>query len=109
MASSFVISAGILSALVIAAASASSDVKHVEFPLLMPKIQPRRVDDYLCTPVRLAEDAPGYVVGFRPNSTHHIAHHMLVYGCAEPGGDGMGHVWNCGEMASDGDDGMVHR
>ena len=39
-----------------------------------------------------------YIVGFSPNSTQEIAHHMLLYGCSAPGS--MDEVWNCGEMAT---------
>ncbi len=92
----------------VAMVAAYSEAKDdAEFPLLMPKIHPRHVDDYLCTPVRVSEDRTSYIVGFRPNSTHEIAHHMLIYGCEEPGSDD-GDVWNCGEMADDGDTDIVH-
>ena len=36
-------------------------------------------------------------VGFTPNATMETAHHMLIYGCEEPGSEEE--VWNCGEMA----------
>ncbi len=92
--------------LMVAAAAAAE--KDEEFPLLMPKIHPHHVDDYICTPVRVAEDRTAYIVGFRPNSTHEIAHHMLIYGCEEPGSNN-GDIWNCGEMADMGEDsGIVH-
>ena len=32
----------------------------------------------------------------RPNATKHTAHHMLIYGCEEPGSDDG--YWSCGEM-----------
>ena len=56
-----------------------------EFPLLMPKVKPDHAESYLCTPIRLDTDATYSVVGFRPNATKMTAHHMLVYGCSEPG------------------------
>ncbi len=94
--------------LVAVVAAAAVAAKDNEFPLLMPKIHPSRVDDYICTPVRVAEDRTSYIVGFRPNSTHEIAHHMLIFGCEEPGLD-SGDIWNCGEMADMGeDDSIVH-
>ncbi len=34
---------------------------------------------------RLDTDLTYYVVGFKPNATKMTAHHMLVYGCEEPG------------------------
>jgi hypothetical protein len=67
------------------------------FPLLMPKVRPSLVETYLCTPVRLSDAETHCVIGFKPNATAHTAHHMLVYGCEEPGSDGE--VYNCGEMA----------
>ena len=70
-----------------------------KFPLLMPKIHPENAEAYLCTPVRLNEDGDKfYITGFEPNATQHTAHHMLIYGCEEPGS--MEPVWNCGEMAA---------
>ena len=36
----------------------------------------------------------------RPNATGHTAHHMLIYGCEEPGSD-VDYVWNSGEMHAD--------
>merc|ERR1712024_182185 len=38
-----------------------------------------------------------YIVGFKPNATKMTAHHMLIYGCSEPGDTSP--AWNCGEMA----------
>jgi len=74
------------------------DVKVEEFPLLMPKIKPNQAESYLCTPIRMDTDATYYIVGFKPNATKMTAHHMLIYGCDEPGADVP--TWNCGEMAS---------
>jgi len=68
-----------------------------EFPLLMPKVQPEAAESYLCTPIRLDTDLTYYIVGFQPNATKATAHHMLVYGCEEPGS--MSATWNCGEMS----------
>jgi len=68
-----------------------------EFPLLMPKSKPSLAETYLCTPIRLDTDLTYYVVGFKPNATKMTAHHMLVYGCEEPGAKEP--LWNCGEMA----------
>jgi len=68
------------------------------FPLLMPKVQ-ASPETYLCTPLRLNPDVTYSIVGFKPNASMHTAHHIIVYGCEEPGSDEP--VWNCGEMASD--------
>ncbi len=68
------------------------------FPLLMPKVHPTLVETYLCTSIRLNDAETHYVIGFKPNATMHTAHHMLIYGCEEPGSDAD--VFNCGEMAT---------
>ena len=71
------------------------------FPLLMPKIHPQAAESYLCSPIRLNDGADAehfYVTGFEPNATQHTAHHMLIYGCEEPGS--LSPVWDCGEMAA---------
>lgn len=36
-------------------------------------------------------------VGFQPNATMNTAHHMLLYGCGDPGSAKP--LWNCGEMS----------
>lgn len=51
----------------------------------MPKVKPTKSETYLCTPIRLNEEDTYYVVGFKPNATKMTAHHMLIYGCEEPG------------------------
>ena len=69
-----------------------------EFPLLMPGATPEREESYYCTPIRVNDERNYYVTGFAPNVSTHVAHHMLVYGCEEPGSEEP--VWNCGEMAA---------
>jgi len=83
--------------LILAASSTIALEQVEEFPLLMPKVKPESPETYLCTPIRLDTDLTYYVVGFRPNATKMTAHHMLVYGCEEPGSKAS--TWNCGEMA----------
>jgi len=68
-----------------------------EFPLLMPRVHPHQAESYLCTPIRVDTDVPYSITGFRPNATKMTAHHMLIYGCEEPGAESP--TWNCGEMA----------
>jgi len=72
-------------------------LKVEEFPLLMPKVTPYQAESYLCTPIRMDTEDTYYIVGFKPNATKMTAHHMLIYGCEEPGSDAP--TWNCGEMA----------
>uniref|UniRef100_U5EW08 peptidylglycine monooxygenase n=1 Tax=Corethrella appendiculata TaxID=1370023 RepID=U5EW08_9DIPT len=68
-----------------------------KFPFLMPKVVPYKKELYLCTPVKVDNTQNYYIVGFEPNATMETAHHMLLYGCGEPGSKSP--VWNCGEMA----------
>ncbi|KAH8401402.1 hypothetical protein KR009_005273 [Drosophila setifemur] len=67
------------------------------FPFLMPKVSPKTPDLYLCTPIKVDPTTTYYIVGFNPNATMNTAHHMLLYGCGEPGTTKT--TWNCGEMA----------
>ena len=60
-------------------------LKVEEFPLLMPKVTPYQSESYLCTPIRMDTEDTYYIVGFKPNATKMTAHHMLIYGCEEPG------------------------
>lgn len=68
-----------------------------KFPLLMPDVYPDRDELYLCTPVRIVDEKSFYIVGFDPNATMNVAHHMLLFGCNTPGT--TEEVWDCGEMA----------
>ncbi|XP_068233218.1 peptidylglycine alpha-hydroxylating monooxygenase isoform X2 [Palaemon carinicauda] len=70
---------------------------YQKFPLLMPHVKPEQAETYFCTPVKIDPTEEYYVTAFEPNATMETAHHMLLYGCEEPGSDGE--VWNCGEMA----------
>ena len=63
----------------------------------MPKVTPTLAETYLCTPIRMDTEDTYYIVGFKPNATKMTAHHMLIYGCEEPGDSSP--TWNCGEMA----------
>jgi peptidylglycine monooxygenase len=74
------------------------------FPLLMPKVHPTKEESYLCTPIEI-KDEEYYITGFRPKALQHTAHHMLVYGCEEPGT--QEELWNCGEMMAQ-RDGLEH-
>ncbi|XP_064106130.1 peptidylglycine alpha-hydroxylating monooxygenase-like isoform X1 [Macrobrachium nipponense] len=70
---------------------------YEKFSLLMPHVRPEKAETYFCTPVKIDPTQEYYVTAFEPNATMETAHHMLLYGCEEPGSDGD--VWNCGEMA----------
>jgi len=67
----------------------------------MPDAIAKHVDDYLCTSYKMDEDKPTYITAFNPSASSEDAHHMLLYGCTEPGSDEK--IWNCGEMASSSD------
>merc|ERR1711997_468493 len=68
-----------------------------DFPLMMPMVKPTAEESYICTPIRLSDTQTFYVNRFTPNASAHTAHHMLIYGCNEPGSNDV--AWNCGEMA----------
>ncbi|CAB3240256.1 unnamed protein product [Arctia plantaginis] len=68
------------------------------YDFLMPNVWPHRDELYLCTPIRISPHSNYYIVGFEPNATMHTAHHMLLYGCTDPGSNES--VWSCGEMQS---------
>jgi len=72
-----------------AAPTRSMDIK-------MPRSHPEYEESYLCTPMKLGE-AQNYIVGFAPNATSLTAHHMLLYGCQNPGKHAE--IFNCGAMA----------
>ena len=84
----------------------SNSVK--KYALLMPNVRPYREELYLCTPVKVDPSQNYYLIGFEPNATMDIAHHILLYGCGKPGSSKP--VWDCGEMGhrtSKSDDAMV--
>ncbi|KAF6215796.1 hypothetical protein GE061_000131 [Apolygus lucorum] len=87
---------------VVALASLSQAYKFDRYDLFMPNVAPKKMDEYLCTPVRVNFTRHYYIVGFEPNASMDTAHHMLLYGCKTPGNDGS--VWNCGEMANENGD-----
>ncbi|KAM3967762.1 peptidylglycine-alpha-hydroxylating monooxygenase [Aphomia sociella] len=68
------------------------------YDFLMPNVWPHKDETYLCTPIRISPQTNYYIVGFEPNASMHTAHHMLLYGCSEPGSNDS--VWSCGEMQS---------
>jgi peptidylglycine monooxygenase len=69
--------------------------------ILMPDAIANHVDDYLCTSFKMDEDKPTYITAFNPSATSKDAHHILLYGCTEPGSNKK--IWNCGEMANSDD------
>ncbi len=42
--------------------------------------RPTKPEAYLCTPLKLDDSNPYYIVGFEPTAQMKTAHHMLLYG-----------------------------
>uniref|UniRef100_A0A2I9LP74 peptidylglycine monooxygenase n=1 Tax=Centruroides hentzi TaxID=88313 RepID=A0A2I9LP74_9SCOR len=75
---------------------------YKKLPLLMPDVRPMQKETYLCVAYKMNKNQHENIVKFEPNATMHVAHHILIYGCLEPGyvqRDTPRFVWNCGEMA----------
>jgi peptidylglycine monooxygenase len=68
-----------------------------ETPLRMPGVKVSKAETYLCHKVKLDSTEPHYLVGYNPHGDMKTAHHIIIYGCQQPGSDED--VWNCGEMA----------
>lgn len=58
----------------------------------MPGTHPLESDTYLCTAVQLSHQKE-YIVEFQPSASQHVAHHMLLFGCKEPGSTSPS--WDC--------------
>ena len=71
-------------------------VKTSEFSLLMPNSKPTEPETYLCTTIRLDENITYYITGFDPQADMGTAHHMLLFGCKEPGQRES--LYSCGEI-----------
>ena len=67
-----------------------------QFSLLMPHAKPTEPETYLCTTIRLDENTTHYITGFNPQAEMDTAHHMLLFGCKEPGLREK--LFSCGEM-----------
>ncbi|VVC38980.1 Copper type II, ascorbate-dependent monooxygenase-like, C-terminal,Peptidylglycine alpha- [Cinara cedri] len=81
----------------------SAESYHVDkYSLLMPNVRPKKMDLYLCTPIRIDPNKSYFIVTFEPKAYGHTVHHMLLYGCSEPGSPEP--VWNCEEMYSSSND-----
>jgi len=66
--------------------------------LKMPGVRPQYNESYLCTAFSMDSDQMHFLVGFEPLANSHQVHHILLYGCEEPGSDEP--AWDCGEMSS---------
>ncbi|XP_025077084.1 probable peptidylglycine alpha-hydroxylating monooxygenase 1 [Pomacea canaliculata] len=65
--------------------------------LVMPAVSPQEPDLYLCHSMNVSNQDI-YIREFIPVADKDIAHHILLYGCNEPGS--LESVWNCGEMVA---------
>ena len=45
----------------------------------------KRPETYLCTTVRLDTNTTHWITGYEPGAEQRTAHHMILYGCREPG------------------------
>lgn len=77
--------------------SLTVESESATFPIRMPNSKPEEAETYLCTPIRLDENNTYYITGFDPVAEMGTAHHMLLFGCRDPGYDEP--VWSCGEMS----------
>ena len=93
---------GLLVGLLTALGTAKTQESTRKLPLLMPDVQPKVPETYLCTAFTMPKSDFEYVVEFTPNASMHTAHHILIYGCEIPGQwerDSPRLVWDCGEMS----------
>jgi len=67
-----------------------------QFELLMPNSKPTEPETYLCTTIRLDKNNTYYITGFAPKADMGTAHHMLLFGCEDPGQ--KEELFSCGEM-----------
>ena len=70
--------------------------KESQFSLMMPNAKPTQPETYLCTTIRLDLNTTHYLTGFSPQAEMGTAHHMLLFGCKEPGQREP--LFSCGEM-----------
>ncbi|CAF1561509.1 unnamed protein product [Rotaria magnacalcarata] len=66
--------------------------------ILMPDVVASHIDDYLCASFEMDKEKATYITAFNPAATSKDAHHVLLFGCTEPGSKEK--IWNCGEMAN---------
>ncbi|CAJ0593508.1 unnamed protein product [Cylicocyclus nassatus] len=66
-----------------------------ETTMLMPGVMPEK-ETYVCTSMPLDPETEHYLIGYKPQVGEKNAHHILLFGCEEPGSDEP--VWDCGEM-----------
>lgn len=72
------------------------DEQTAAFSLQMPYSKPQHAEAYLCTPLKLDKSTTYYITGFEPTAHMRTAHHMIIYGCRDPGRKEA--IYNCGGM-----------
>jgi len=65
--------------------------------IAMPGVIPQVNESYLCTAFPLDSEEMHFLVGFEPLADMKKVHHILLYGCEQPGSEEP--VWDCGEMS----------
>ncbi|XP_050314404.1 peptidylglycine alpha-hydroxylating monooxygenase [Anthonomus grandis grandis] len=78
-----------------------------KYPMLMPAVHPHKDDFYVCTPIKIVPDKNFYIVGFEPNATMNVVHHMLLFGCSSLAS--FDEYWDCGEMAETDNDSSLQK
>ncbi|GMT36345.1 hypothetical protein PFISCL1PPCAC_27642, partial [Pristionchus fissidentatus] len=79
----------------------SIDAKEDSFEFRIPPVVPQ-AESYMCTSLQVNEATS--IIGFDVLNENHVLHHLLLFGCEEPGSDEV--VWDCGEMSAGSSTGM---
>jgi len=95
MLSSFLLTLSVVTLTQLAAKAHESSI-HID------KFRPTFDNEYVCTSKSYANDT-FYITEYFPSDQYEAAHHIILYGCSEPG-VANADVWYCGEMNSDNKD-----
>ena len=66
--------------------------------LLMPNATTMKPDTYLCSSIP-SPDTTAFITQFDPIASSETAHHIMIYGCDQPGYElksGEQTIWQCG-------------
>lgn len=72
-----------------------NDPKYFKKEIRMPNAISDKPDSLICHAAKL-DDQEAYILKYEPRASKKIAHHMMVYGCGQPGSSQP--YWPCGEM-----------
>ncbi|XP_041361780.1 peptidylglycine alpha-hydroxylating monooxygenase-like [Gigantopelta aegis] len=72
----------------------TSDPSQFSLTLRMPDVSSHKPDALLCHAVKL-DSKTAYVLKYEPHASRHVAHHLMVYGCGQPGNTDSS--WSCDE------------